>query len=108
MPRKSANPCAPPLLAGPEIRAFLRGMFDGAGCLHETKRGYLQAAFTGHPDIVKWFVWAVGVGTNGVRLRNGTAYAQWTSGPLAKKVCRVLYPGEPSLDRKAAIAERWV
>lgn len=106
VPRKSSAPCEPPVLEGAALRGFLRGLFDGDGCLHVSKRGYLQAAFTGHPALVRWFVDAVGV-KGSSRLRDGTLYYQWTGGRQARAVVRALYPGVPVLARKIAIAERW-
>lgn len=107
VPRKSYAPCAPPPMRGEVLRSFLRGMFDGDGCLHETKKGYLQAAFCGHPAIVRWFVEKVGV-SGSEHLRDGTLYYQWSGGRQARALIRNLYPGTPSLDRKAAIAARWI
>lgn len=105
VPRKSYTPVPlPPTHAN---AAFLRGLFDGDGCLHVTRRGHLQAAFCGHPMLVEWFVKQCGVRHNGMQMRGNTLYAQWTSAPRAKELCRVLYvpDGAPRLARKAKIAE---
>ena len=110
LPRKSFAPAAPPSLDGDRRLALLRGIFDGNGCLHVTRRGHLQAAFCGHPAVVAWFVDQVGVATNGTpRIRGGAAYAQWTSGQRAAELTRALYgaPG-PRLARKAAVARRYL
>ncbi|GEL75693.1 hypothetical protein MVI01_74770 [Myxococcus virescens] len=110
VPRKTYAPCAPPNLVGQEQRAFLRGLFDGNGCLHVSKRGYLQAAYCGHPATVCWIVEQLGIDTNGKpRQRGGAAYAQWTSEGRAIALVQLLYgaPG-PRLERKALIAQRYL
>lgn len=106
VPRKSYVPVEPPALGDEPGRAFLRGLFDGNGCLHRTKRGHLQAAFCGHPAVVEWFCRQVAVPTNGApRVRGGAAYAQWTSSGRAASLAQLLYdaPG-PRLARKAQLA----
>lgn len=108
MPQKSQYPLEPPQLHGDAKIAFLRGLFDGDGCLHITKRGYLQAAFCGHPAIVKWFACEVGI-AGSERFRDNTLYYQWTSGCAAKQLVRYLYgTSGPALKRKAEIAKRFM
>lgn len=108
VPRKSWSPVCPPSLFGDSRIAFLRGMFDGDGCLHVNKRGYIQAAFCGHPDLVEWFVEQVGVIGSSMR-RDNTLYYQWTGGRQARAIIRVLYGHEgPSLKRKQMIADRFL
>lgn len=108
IPRKSYGPVRPPNLEGAVQRAFLRGLFDGDGCLHVSKRGHLQAAFCGHPAVVEWFVATVGV-VGSQRFRGNTLYYQWTGGRQARKIVRALYNGPgPALERKAEIARRYI
>ena len=106
LPRKSYEPATPPTLEHEIRRAFLRGLFDGNGCFHRTKRGHLQAAFCGHPAVVDWFCQQVAIGPNGApRVRGGAAYAQWTSATRAADLARLLYGGPgPRLERKARVA----
>ena len=110
LPRKSYAPAAPPALTGSEHQAFLRGLFDGDGCLHVNKRGTLQAAFCGHPATVTWFVEQLGITPNGApRLRGGTSYAQWTSPRTAPQLASQLYAGPgPRLNRKSQLADRFM
>jgi hypothetical protein len=106
VPRKTTNPVPPPEMGGVVLVAFLRGLFDGDGCLHVTRRGSLQAAFCGNWEVVDWFLRAVRIPVNGKPRRRGIcAYAQWTSGWLAKALSGLLYnaPG-PRLKRKGDIA----
>jgi hypothetical protein len=105
VPRKSYEPELPPSECS--TPAFLRGMFDGDGCLHVSKRGYLQAAFCGNPLIVEWFIRACGVPHNGTSERGRTMYVNWTSQPRAVQLARLLYviDGAPRLLRKSRIAD---
>jgi hypothetical protein len=96
----------PPVLEDDLCRAFLRGLFDGDGCLHVTRRQHAVAAFCGRPELVAWVINQIGIPVNGLLVRNGTAYATWSSGPRARAIAAYLYSGDgPALGRKRAIAQ---
>lgn len=115
LPRKSHDPVLPPILGFANNRAFLRGLFDGDGCLHINRRGLLQLAFCGHPVLVEWVTSSIegvlGI-TSSTQYRGNTAYAQWTGHTKAMLLACYLYGAgaelEPVLLRKQAIAERFV
>jgi len=105
-PRKSTRCGRPPVLDGEPRRAFLRGLFDGDGCLHLAKGRHPMAAFCGRPEIVDWFVREVSVSPVSFRDRGVTRYAQWSSSTAARALATFLYGGPgPRLARKAALAE---
>ncbi len=55
-PRKTKVACVPIDVRGCELeRPFLRGLFDGDGCFHVRKNGYLYASFAGTPMVVDAF-----------------------------------------------------
>jgi len=111
VPNKSRESVRPPALEGAAQQAFLRGLFDGDGCLHISKRGHSQAAFCGHPGIVEWFIDALGVTRSLNRVQRGnTLYASWTGGPGTRDLVHRLYGDnaelQPALPRKAELAWR--
>lgn len=109
VPRKSSDPGEPPKLRGRARIGFLRGAFDGNGCLHTTKRGYPMAVYAGHYATAGWMLDQLGIDHNGVRYRGKCAYVQWTSPPKARAVARKLYGGDcmPVLRRKVCTAREW-
>ena len=109
VPRKTWAPASPPPMSGDVLTAFLRGIFDGNGCLHVNRKGNLQAAFCGNPDVVDWFVAQSGHPHGGLRLRNTTAYAQWSGHARAVALAARLYSGPgPALARKLVIAKVFI
>jgi hypothetical protein len=110
-PSKSRHPVMPQV---PKefLRDFLRGLFDGDGCVYLGEDGRSPlVAFCGHPDVVAWVVQCieacVGVKAGTIRHRNNTAYAQWSSWSNVSAVVLFLYKRHrPVLKRKFIIARR--
>jgi hypothetical protein len=106
VPRKSYAPM--PLSDDLATTSFLRGLFDGDGCLSVTaggKCGKLLAHFCGHPLLVEWFIRHMGAKKCWRRMRNGTLYASWPradSTEIASKL--YIQDGTPRLTRKAILA----